>query len=47
MAAPASSPIQEEMKTFTEIRNILNTVLPMISIIPFIPGDIKAKITDL
>jgi hypothetical protein len=43
----ATNPISEETKVFTDVRNILNMVLPIISIIPLVPGDVKAKIVDV
>ena len=41
-----SNPIQKETEIFNQIRGVLNTVMPILSILP-LPGDVKAQISDI
>ncbi len=47
MSTPSASAIDQEMQVFTQIRGVLNMILPMINLIPFLDPNLKKQVQDL
>ena len=48
MTTPAPpSAIAQEAQVFNDVKGIINTVFPIINLIPFVPQEIKNKMNDV